>query len=151
MPLTSPSVRRLSALLISLAALTAAACVHRASLITQDEAARRIDTGRALNTETVTYQLTRVQLTVDKVVALPNGMLGIRFSYGSASPDCCSVFPRVALQDGSGNPTTSSTDIVIPASDIGPDGTLPMHLWLRGTDRKPSFLIDFRSLGVPTS
>ena len=149
MRLRSP-VGRLSAFVISIAALMAASCVHRTSTITQDEASTRIENGAALNTTTATYHLADVQLTLEKVVALPQGMLGLRFSFGASSPDCCSLFPRAALMDSSGQLPAPSTDIVVPASDVQ-HGTLAMHMWIRGTDHKPPFTLDLASLGVPTA
>jgi len=142
--------RTLPALLIAMLAVTAVACSESA-VLTQNDATAGIDAGAALNNDTPTYHLASVRLTLEKVVTLPDGMLGLRFSFGSRSPDCCALFPRAALAGGSGNPSASATDVVIPASDVTPNGVLPMHIWLRGTRHKPSFRIDLASLGVPTS
>jgi hypothetical protein len=128
--------------------LLATAC-SRPSLITQDEAEAQIERGAALNATTATYHLSHVRVTLEKVVSLPDGMLGFRFSLGTSSPDCCSFFPRVALAAG-GAGAAPATDVVVPMSDVGPDGVLPMHMWLRGTKKKPSFEVDLASLGVPT-
>jgi hypothetical protein len=148
--LGSPVGRRLTALVISVIALMAASCVHRTSTITQDEASARISTGPALNTTTATYELADVRLTLEKVVALAEGMLGLGFSFGDASPDCCSLFPRAALA-GEGGAPSNPTDIVIPAADAQANGKLPMHIWIRATGDNPSFKVDLPSLGVPTS
>jgi hypothetical protein len=150
MRLRSPVGRRASALAISLAALAAATFVHLTPVTTQDEATARIGSGNALNATTATYHLSHVRLTLEKVVALPEGMLGLRFSFGDSAPDCCSLFPRVALMDSAGRPAAPSTDIVIPASDLH-DGRLAMHMWIRGTSHKPPFSVDLASLGVPTT
>ena len=130
--------------------LLAVACSH-GSLISQSDAEARIDSDTALNASTATYHLSHVRLTLEKVVALPDGMLGLRFSYRGDSPDCCRIFPFAALPGSQGDPAAGSTDIVIPRSDVGADGILPMHLWIRATDEKPSFQVDLASLGVPTS
>src|SRR4051812_39478519 len=124
--------------LLALAIVAATGCSHP-SVITQGQAETQIEGGVALNTTTATYHLAHVRLTLDKVVSLPDGMLGLRFSFGSRSPDCCSLFPRAALTNDTGDVQTRTTEVVVPMSDIGPDGVLPMHLWLRGTTHKPSF------------
>jgi hypothetical protein len=130
--------------------LIAIACSH-GSVIGQSDAEARIDSDAALNTTTATYHLSHVRLTLEKVVALPDGMLGLRFSYRGDSPDCCRIFPFAALPGSQGDPAAGSTDIVVPRSDVGADGILRMHLWIRATDEKPSFRVDLAGLGVPTS
>ena len=92
-----------------------------------------------------------MRLTLEKVVALPDGMLGLRFSYGGDSSDCCRIFPFAALPGSQDDPTAGSTDVVIPRPAAGAHGVIPMHLWIRATDEKPSFQVDLASLGVPTS
>ena len=131
-------------------ALLAVACSH-GSLISQSDAEARIDSDAALNTSTATYHLSHVQLTLEKVVALPDGMLGLRFSYGGVSSDCCRIFPFAALPGSQDDPAAGSTDVVIPRPDAGANGAIPMHLWIRATDEKPSFYVDLVGLGVPTS
>ena len=130
--------------------LLAVACSH-GSVINQGDAEARIDSDPALNTSTATYHLSHVRLTLEKVVALPDGMLGLRFSYGGDSPDCCRIFPFAALPGSQDDSAAGSTVVVIPRSDAGASGVIPMHLWIRGTDEKPSFRVDLASLGVPTS
>jgi len=133
-----------------LAILLAVAC-SQGSVISQGDAEARIDGDAALNTSTATYHLSHVRLTLEKVVALPDGMLGLRFSYGGDSPDCCRIFPFAALPGSQDDPAAGSTDIAIPRSDAGADGVIPMHLWIRATNEKPSFRVDLAGLGVPTS
>lgn len=135
--------------LLTISALVVAAACSHPSAMTQDDATSRIDSGAALNTQTARYHLAHIQLTLEKVVALPDGMLGLRFSFGASSADCCSLFPRAALTDSTR--ASASTDVVIPAADIRPNGVLPMHMWVRDTNQKPSFRVDLASLGVPTS
>ena len=130
--------------------LLAVACSH-GSVINQGDAEARIDSDPALNTSTATYHLSHVRLTLEKVVALPDGMLGLRFSYGGDSSNCCRIFPFAALPGSQDDPAAGSTHVVIPRSDAGASGVIPMHLWIRGTDEKPSFRVDLASLGVPTS
>jgi hypothetical protein len=139
--------RTLTGLIASV--LFATACSGTSSVITQGEAEAQIETGTALNTTTATYHLSHVRVTLEKVVSLPDGMLGFRFSLGSSSPACCSFFPRVALTDAGVPGAAPTTDVVVLMSDIGPGGVLPMHMWLRGTDEKPSFGVDLAALGVP--
>src|SRR3954453_9007007 len=142
--------RTLPALLIAMLAVTAVACSESA-VLTQNDATAGIDAGAALNNDTPTYHVASVRLTLEKVVTLPDGMLGFLFSFGSPPPACCALFPPAALAGGSGNPSARATDVVIPASDVTPNGVLSMHIWLRGTPQKPSFRIDLASLGVSTS
>jgi hypothetical protein len=130
--------------------LLAVACSH-GSVISRGDAEARIDGDAALNTSTATYHLSHVRLTLEKVVALPDGMLGLRFSYGGASSDCCRIFPSAALPGSQDDPAASSTDVVIPSPDAGANGVIPMHLWIRATDEKPSFRVDLAALGVPAS
>jgi hypothetical protein len=87
-------------------------------------------------------------VTLVKVVSLPRGQIGLRFSFLSDSPNCCSLFPRLALQpDPSGVPPNPSTTVVIPRSDIASDGTLQMRLSKGGASTIP-FTIDFLQLGA---
>jgi hypothetical protein len=130
--------------------LLAVACSH-GSLISQSDAEARIDSDAALNTSRATYHLSHVRLTLEKVVALPDGMLGLRFSYGGDSSDCCRIFPFAALPGSQDDPAAGSTDVVIPRPEAGANGVIPMHLWIRATDEKPSFQVDLASLGVPKS
>jgi len=118
--------------------------------MTQTEATVWIGSGAALNDTTATYHLSHVRLTLEKVVALPEDMLGLRFSFEGTSPDCCGLFPRVAFPTD-GGPPAPATDVVLPSTDVQPDGTLPMHMWIRATGAKPSFEVDLPSLGVPTT
>src|SRR3954468_2058690 len=98
--------RTLPALLIAMLAVTAVACSESA-VLTQNDATAGIDAGAALNNDTPTYHVASVRLTLEKVVTLPDGMLGLRFSFGSRSPDCCAPFPPAAPARRSGNPSAT--------------------------------------------
>jgi hypothetical protein len=148
----SNTTRRCSVRVALVVCCLALSACGRDAVIPHGEAESRIETGPALNAETATYHLAHVQVTLEKVVALPDDMLGLRFSFGAASSDCCEFFPRAALVDATGHATSIPyTDVAVPVSDIGPDGILQMHMWRRGTTHKPSFRVDLAGLGVPTS
>jgi len=145
------TARRCSIGVALLVCLALSGC-GRDAVVSHDEAESRIETGPALNAETPTYHLAHVDVTLEKVVALPDDMLGLRFSFGSAPSDCCEFFPRAALVDAAGRATSIPyTDVAVSVSNIDPDGTLQMHMWRRGTTRKPSFRVDLAGLGVPTN
>jgi hypothetical protein len=127
-------------------ALALSACSH--SPLTQDDAVARIDSGTALNTHSGTYRVADVRVTLVKVVSLPDHQVGLRFSFDSTAPNCCSLFPRIALASGSsGAKAVPSTSIVILSSDIAADGTLEMRLSKSG-GTTVSFTINLRRLGV---
>jgi hypothetical protein len=129
-------------------ALTASACSH--AVRTQSDAVAAIDAGIALNARPGTYRISDVTVSLAKVVALQDGMLGLRFSFDSDSATCCSLFPRVALpSDNSGQGVVPSTSVVVPTSDVAPDGTLKMTLWEGpGSGRTRSFTVDLSALDV---
>jgi hypothetical protein len=127
-------------------ALALSACSN--PLRTQDDAVTRIDSGTALNTHSATYSVAGIRVTLEKVVSLPNDWLGLRFSFDSATPNCCSLFPRIALAPGaSGARAVPSTSVVIARSDVASDGTIEMRLSNNGGSTVP-FTIDLRRLGV---
>ena len=118
------------------------------AVTTQDEAAARIEAGSALNARTGTYRVGDVEIELTKVVQLPGDELGLRFVFHSDSADCCSLFPRVALEPGgSANPVVPSRYVVILNSDINADGTLDMRLSEDGGSAL-LFLVDFKALNV---
>jgi hypothetical protein len=133
----------------AMAAATMAAvvgCSH--AVATQREAVARVDAGTALNARSGIYRVADATVTLEKVVSLPRGQIGLRFSFVSDSPNCCSLFPRLGLASGpSGVPPSPSTTVVILRSDIASDGTLEMRLSEGGRSTVP-FTIDFRQLGA---
>jgi hypothetical protein len=126
------------------AAMTLTACSH--AVTTQADAAAAIDSGAALNAKPGAYRVSDVDVTLEKVVSLPDDELGLRFSFESDSPGCCSIFPRIALMSG----PDASTDVVIPTSAIDDEGTVAARL-SDGHHATAGFTIDLRALGVPTS
>jgi hypothetical protein len=127
-------------------ALSVSACSH--AVTTQGDAVARINSGTALNARPGTYQIADVRVTLVKVVSLPDDELGLRFSFVSNSPNCCSLFPRVALAAGpSGERAVPSTEVVILRSDVKADGTLEMQLSEKGGSTVP-FTINLGQLGV---
>jgi hypothetical protein len=127
-------------------ALALSACSH--PVRTQDDAVAKIDSGAALNSRPGNYRVAGVQVTLVKVVSLPDNELGLRFSFDSASRDCCSLFPRIALAtDPSGEQAVPSTSVVILKSDVKADGSLEMRLSNNGGSTVP-FTVDLRELGV---
>jgi hypothetical protein len=146
-PPVDVTARKAIAYVIILAAgVTMSACSHR--VLTEDDAVTGIDSGSALNARPGAYRVSDVRVTLVKVVSLPDERLGLRFSFKSNSPGCCSVFPRIALAPGrSGNHPFPTTSIVIPTSSIAADGSLRMRLSESGGATVP-FTIDLRALGV---
>jgi hypothetical protein len=130
------------------AAVALTACSH--AVTTQADAAARIDSGTALNTGPGAYRVSDVDVMLVKMVALPNDMLGLRFSFGSASPNCCGVFPRIALEQTPAGVARARTDVVIPGSAITSSGTIEMRLSERGHATVP-FTVDLAAIGAASS
>jgi hypothetical protein len=126
-------------------AASLASCSH--GVLSQADAASEIDAGSALNTHAGSYHAHGVDVTLVKVVSLPDEMLGLRFSFDSDLPQCCSVFPRIALSQGPDTDAHSSTeDIVVPVADIE-DGKLTMRLSDGASPTSP-FTVDLAALEV---
>jgi hypothetical protein len=130
------------------AAVALTACSH--AVTTQADAAAGIDSGAALNSEHGVYRVSDVDVTLEKVVSLPGDELGLRFSFASEPPGCCSIFPRIALASDPDAAPGAPSDVVIPTAAIGDDGTVAARL-SDGRHATAGFTIDLRALGVPTS
>jgi hypothetical protein len=128
-----------------------ASCSH--DVLSQADATSGIDRGTAMNTQTGSYHVRNVDVTLEKVVSLSDGMLGLRFAFDSDLTDCCSLFPRADLSDDPIKETNTPpmTDVVVPAAYVQ-DGKLVMHLWDRNTSHKSqAFTVDFAALGIQSN
>jgi hypothetical protein len=129
------------------AALLLAACSH--AVTTQADAESRIDAGAALNARPGTYRVGRVTVRLEKVVSLPEDRLGLRFAFRSGSASCCSLFPRIALeQDPAASP--GPTPYVVILRSTVDRGILRMRLSDQGGATVP-FTMDLRRLRVRLS
>jgi hypothetical protein len=108
-------------------------CSSSRGLTTQIGLHEQLESGVSLNSTSGHYRAGATEITLTKVVSLPEERLGFRFIV--ASPflrgECCSFFPRIAL-DGQGvaplSDGTYQVDIAEDPVSIAREGKIRFHL-----------------------
>ena len=108
----------------------------------------------SLNATSGHYRTRSTEITLTKVVSLPQGQLGFRFVVASAALQgrCCSFFPRVGLDGQSVAPLPDGTyqvDIAEDRVSIVGEGKIRFHL-LGGQPLRTLgyFWLDLTAVGV---
>jgi len=114
----------------------------------------QMESGPALNSSDGRYRTGTADISLTKIVSLPDEQLGFRFviSAPSLRGGCCSFFPRIALVGQTGVSSSDGTyeiDVAEDPTSVASDGTIDLRLFggspghLLGT-----FRLDLPALGV---
>jgi len=129
-------------------------CSSPPDVTTQIGLHEQLETGPSLNSTSGHYRAGTTEISLTKVVSLPQERLGFRFVISSPSlrGRCCSFFPRIALVGQSVAPLPDGTyqiDIAEDPVSVARDGKIRFHL-LGGQPLRTlgSFSLDLSALGV---
>jgi hypothetical protein len=124
--------RRIAVLAISTLVLLTG-CSSPPGVTTQIGLHEQLESGVSLNAVSGHYRAGATEITLTKIVSLPQGQLGFRFVVASAAlkGQCCSFFPRVGLDGQSVAPLPDGTyqvDIAEDPVSIVGKGKIHFHL-----------------------
>ena len=129
-------------------------CSSPPDVLTQIDLHEQLESGVSLNSTNGHYRAGATEVTLAKIVSLPQGQLGFRFVISSPSlkGQCCSMFPQMGLDAPGVTPLPDGTyqvDIAEDPASIASDGKLRFHL-LGGRPIRTLgyFSLDLSALGV---
>lgn len=139
---------------LAIVAVALTACSQKA-ITTEEGATAKIAGGTAINSQSGSYEVGGVDVSLVKVVELPSDELGMQFEFHwspSALGTCCKVFPRDALDGEAAARGGGASEfyVSLPRSFFGASGTLLMLLTNGSlpSQRLGHFTLDLASLGV---